>query len=94
MLTLPSDTPDDLAAAWRIARLLHAWQREVSADLNEHPNPVERAEREVADRLGLGNTTLRKVIGGERWLRFEPFALLVSARPEAAREMVPPRLRR
>ncbi|MEW5352774.1 hypothetical protein [Streptomyces sp. 16-176A] len=94
LLPLDPEAPDDLVAAWRIAKLLHAWQRELSADFRKYSDPVQRAERLVADSLKMGTTTLRKTISGDRWLTFRPLALLVAVRPAAAAEMVPMRLRR
>lgn len=89
LLPLGPDAPDDVAAAWRIARDLHAWQHEVAKKHEGERDPLQRAESEIAGQLGIGGTTLRKAISGSRWLRFEALAALARTRPQAALEMFP-----
>ena len=87
LLSLGPDAPVDVVAAWRVVKHLNEWRREVAVKYEGLSNPLELSEGEIAGQLGIAGSTLRKVINGERWLRFEAVVALAAVRPQAVLAM-------
>ena len=84
-IRLPPSAPVELQAAVALARVLRDEVMQCSRGNRGARGPVGQAEQDVADRLAIGVSTLRKTVQGARWPLFSEFARIWHALPAARR---------